>query len=110
MENKVSELPQIEIGEEVEISISDFFELIQEGGGSYEVLSENGYVPLGDLLFKSNKLCYKITLENSLFLEGSEDHYVKTPNENTRTVFLDGSNWLPLSVIENWRYSIYNRR
>lgn len=100
MENKVSELPQIEIGEEVEISISDFFELIQEGGGSYEVLSENGYVPLGDLLLKSNKLCYKITLENSFFLEGSEDHYVKTPNKNTRTVFLDGSNWLPLSAIE----------
>lgn len=99
-DNKQYETSPIEIGEEIEMTISEFFNLIEEEGGSYEVLSENGFVPLGNLLLKTNKLCYKITLENSVHLEGSEDHYVKTKIQSDRTVYLDGANWLPLSTIE----------
>lgn len=66
----------MEIGQEVEISISDFFDLSQEGG-TYEVWTPQGWKELGTLVKKNKKDCY-ILRSDSHDLGGSDDHLVMT--------------------------------
>jgi AAA+ superfamily predicted ATPase len=69
----------MQIGEEKEIEIQDFFEL-SKMGGIYEIETPNGWVEIGDLVLKRNKECYLIRTESGNSLNGSEDHYVETKN------------------------------
>lgn len=39
---------------EREMKISEFFKLVEEEGGTYEIETDNGYKPLGDLVIKKN--------------------------------------------------------
>ena len=67
----------MQIGEEKEIEIQDFFELSKDGG-IYEIETPQGWVEIGDLILKKNKECYLIRTESGRELGGSEDHYVET--------------------------------
>lgn len=69
----------MQIGEEKEIEIQDFFEL-SKMGGTYEIDTPNGWVEIGDLVLKRDKECYLIRTESGNSLNGSEDHYVETKN------------------------------
>jgi ATP-dependent Clp protease ATP-binding subunit ClpC len=90
----------IEINEELELTVSEFFELVDKYGGSYVIDGENGFEPLGALIKKNNKTCICIELENGLTLEGSEDHLIKTLDENERVTKLDGQNWYYLKNVQ----------
>jgi hypothetical protein len=69
----------MQIKEEKEIEIQDFFELSKDGG-IYEIETPQGWVEIGDLVLKRGKECYLIRTENGRELGGSEDHYVETTN------------------------------
>jgi hypothetical protein len=64
----------IEIGETIEMSVKDFFDMVSNEGGTYQIQTDNGFSNLGSLIKKKNKHSYKITLDNRFFLEASEDH------------------------------------
>ena len=68
----------MQIGEETEITISDFFKLTAKEGGKYKVSTPDGWCDLGELVKKKNKKCYSIRLDNGMAMAGSEDHLVET--------------------------------
>lgn len=80
----------MQIGEEFELTISDFFEMAEKEGGVYEIETPDGWVQLGDLVKKRNKECYLIRLKDGRELGGSKDHYVLT----------NGNVWKPLEKID----------
>lgn len=67
------------LGEIKEIEISDFFNLVQEEGGTYEVETPEGWITLGNLV-KKKKECYLLRLNDGTSLGASHDHYVETQN------------------------------
>lgn len=69
----------MQVGEEQELSIEEFFTLCQDEG-SYQIDSPDGWQDVGDLVKKKNKECYNIVLENGAELGCSFDHYVWTRN------------------------------
>lgn len=68
----------MKINEEKIISISNFFELSENEGGTYEIETPQGWVEIGDLVKKSNKECYALLTNYHNELRGSNDHYVET--------------------------------
>ncbi len=68
----------MEISEQKVVAISDFFNLVEDEGGIYEVETPQGWVEIGDLVKKSNKECYALLTDNYNEIRGSNDHYVET--------------------------------
>lgn len=89
----------MEIGETVEMSVKDFFDMVSNEGGTYQIETDTGFSNLGSLIKKKNKHSYKITLDNGFFLEASEDHYLVVNFEDNRVVSLDNEKWVPLGVL-----------
>jgi len=85
----------------MKIKIKDFFNLVENDGGAYNIKTPSGFKPIGKLFRKSNKECIRITLSNGLILEGSIDHLVEVDNTslNPFTKFDNGSYWLNLGNI-----------
>ena len=85
----------------MKIKIKDFFNLVENDGGTYNIKTPSGFKPIGKLFRKSNKECIRITLSNGLILEGSIDHLVEVDNTslNPFTKFENGSYWLNLGNI-----------
>ena len=85
----------------MKIKIKDFFNLVENDGGTYNIKTPSGFKPIGKLFKKSNKECVRITLSNGLILEGSIDHLVEVDNTslNPFTKFDNGSYWLNLGNI-----------
>ena len=88
------------------IKISEFYNLIRDDGGTYEILTPTGYKNIGNLYKKNNKQIYSIFLENNLNLKGSQDHLVKIltynipDNEiNSNIEILDNDTWIRLGNI-----------
>ena len=85
----------------MKIKIKDFFNQVENDGGTYNIKTPSGFKPIGKLFRKSNKECIRITLSNGLILEGSIDHLVEVDNTslNPFTKFDNGSYWLNLGNI-----------
>jgi ATP-dependent Clp protease ATP-binding subunit ClpC len=85
----------------MKIKIKDFFNMVENDGGTYNIKTPSGFKPIGKLFRKSNKECIRITLSNGLLLEGSIDHLVEVDNNslNPFTKFDNGSYWLNLGNI-----------
>lgn len=66
----------MQIGEDRQITIEEFFKISQLEEGTYEIETPDGWVELGELVKKSNKKCFQITTESGKYLEGSDDHHV----------------------------------
>jgi ATP-dependent Clp protease ATP-binding subunit ClpC len=85
----------------MKIKIEEFFNLIENNGGTYKVKTPSGYKLIGNLFKKQNKLCYEIKLSNGNSLSGSEDHLVEvdinTTNENNE--YINDSFWINLKNI-----------
>jgi ATP-dependent Clp protease ATP-binding subunit ClpC len=90
----------IEIGETIEISVKDFFDMVSNEGGTYQIQTDTGFSNLGSLIKKKNKHSYKITLDDGFFLEASEDHYLVVDFDDERVVLLDNEKWVPLGNLE----------
>jgi ATP-dependent Clp protease ATP-binding subunit ClpC len=85
----------------MKIKIEEFFNLIENNGGTYKVKTPSGYKLIGNLFKKQNKFCYEIKLSNGYTLSGSEDHLVEvdinTTNENNE--YINNSFWINLKNI-----------
>jgi hypothetical protein len=68
----------MQIKEEKTIEINDFFDLVENEGGIYEIETPQGWVEIGDLIRKNNKECFLIRTKDGTELGGSDDHYVET--------------------------------
>jgi ATP-dependent Clp protease ATP-binding subunit ClpC len=90
----------IEVGETIEMSVKDFFDMVSNEGGTYQIETDSGFSNLGSLIKKKNKHSYKITLDNGFFLEASEDHYLVVDFDDERVVLLDNEKWVPLGSLE----------
>ena len=88
------------------IKIKHFYDLIKVKSGSYEILTPNGFKPIGNVYKKNNKQLFSIKLEDNLMLIGSADHLVKIytfdineDNINENIEIIDNDAWLRLSNI-----------
>ena len=70
---------KMQIGEISEIQISDFFELVEQEGGTYEVETPQGWVEIGNLK-REEKECFLLRTAGGLTLGASNDHLVETKN------------------------------
>lgn len=68
----------MEVNEEKIMAISDFFYIVEDEGGIYEIETPQGWIEIGDLVKKSNKECYALLTDNHKEIRGSNDHYVET--------------------------------
>lgn len=69
----------MQVYEEKEMKISEFFEMVQKEGGTYEIETDNGYKPLGDLVIKKNMDGVLIRTEDG-DIECSTNHLFMTKN------------------------------
>jgi ATP-dependent Clp protease ATP-binding subunit ClpC len=99
MENTKEKL-SLEINDKVEMTVSEFFEMVKNEGGTYQIETDEGFSNLGSLIKKRGKTSYKIVLSNGYNLKASEDHYVMVEDVDDRTKKLDKAFWLPLVLIE----------
>jgi len=96
------------LGETKEVKIIDFFNHVQEMGGTFEILTPNGFQRIGELYNKKGKKIFTLELSDGKKLTGSEDHLVlldTTQNEdneiNENIEILDGDTWIRLKNIKN---------
>jgi len=85
----------------MQITIKDFFDLVNTDGGTYKIKTPSGYKLIGNLYKKQNKNCIKITLSNGISLSGSETHLVEVSKNslNPTMVFENNSYWVSLGNI-----------
>ena len=85
----------------MKIKIKDFFDEVNNNGGTYKIKTPSGFKILGNLYQKSNKQCIKITLSNGIELSGSEEHFVEVPENsiNPTVQFENNSYWVALGNI-----------
>jgi hypothetical protein len=69
----------MELYDEQEMAIEDFFKLSQEEG-EFEIDTPDGWQKIGSLVNKGNKECYCLTLSDGRVLKCSSDHCVNTKN------------------------------
>ena len=83
------------------VKIEEFFNLIENEGGTYKVKTPSGYKLIGNLYKKQNKNCFEIKLSNGLSLSGSEDHLVEVDvNTTNETIeYVNDSFWIKLKNI-----------
>lgn len=70
----------MQIGEEQEIAIGDFFKLCKEEGGAYQIGTPDGWQNVVSLVEKHNKECYNLIFDDGNELGCSDDHFVLTDN------------------------------
>jgi len=82
----------------MKIKIEEFFNLIENEGGTYKIKTPSGFKLVGNLFKKQNKNCYKIKLSNGTELSGSEDHLVEVESSinNENVEVLNESYWVRL--------------
>jgi ATP-dependent Clp protease ATP-binding subunit ClpC len=82
----------------MKIKIEEFFNLIENEGGTYKIKTPSGFKLVGNLFKKQNKNCYKIKLSNGTGLSGSEDHLVEVESSisNENVEVLNDSYWVRL--------------
>jgi hypothetical protein len=68
----------MQVGEERELTIRDFFSMAQDDGGIYEIDTPNGWIEVGCLVRKNGKRCYSIRTAKGRELKGSSDHLVES--------------------------------
>ena len=92
--------------ESYKVRIVDFFNYVSQKGGTFEILTPNGFQRIGDIYKKSNKKIWKLKLSDGKKLVGSEDHLVlldTTKNSddeiNENIELLDGDTWIRLKNI-----------
>jgi ATP-dependent Clp protease ATP-binding subunit ClpC len=95
------------IGEVYDVQIIDLFNHIKEIGGSFEILTPNGFQKIGDVYRKTNKKTWELKLSDGKKLIGSEDHLVlldTTKNSddeiNSNIEILDGNTWIRLKNVK----------
>ena len=79
------------IGEITAIQISDFFELVEQDGGTYEVETPQGWIEIGDMK-REEKECFLLRTTKGLALEAGNDHLVETQNGWEKVEDLDIQN------------------
>lgn len=84
-----------------EIKIIELFEIISNGfEGRIDILTNKGFEKIGDLYKKSRKKCFRIELENKMYLEASEDHLVQVKAKSSiKSEYLDGNFFIRLKNI-----------
>ena len=85
----------------MKIKIKDFFNLVENGGGTYKVKTPSGFKLIGNLYKKLDKHCYEIKLSNGYSLSGSEDHLVEVAETtlNNTAEYVNNSFWVKLKNI-----------
>lgn len=68
----------MQIGEEVEMTIEDFFNMCEDEGGLYQIDTPDGWKDIDFLVSKKNKESYEISLEDGYYLRCSADHLLLT--------------------------------
>ena len=106
----VEKLPvevNFEVGKVSKVRIVDLFNHIQEKGGTFEIMTPDGFKKIGDVYKKTNKKLWKLELTNGKNLIGSEDHLVLLDTKlnsdseiNDNIEILDGDTWVRLKNIE----------
>tara|TARA_X000000368_G_scaffold228253_1_gene180215 strand:+ start:2424 stop:4721 length:2298 start_codon:yes stop_codon:yes gene_type:complete len=100
-------ISQIGVGDVISLGIKDFYNYVTNENGEFEILTDDGYKPIGDLYKKSDKKIFELKLSNGLELKGSSDHLVlvdttkQTDDEiNDNIEVLDNNTWIRLSNIK----------
>ena len=85
----------------MQITIKDFFDLVNTDGGTYKIKTPSGYKLIGNLYKKQNKQCIKITLSNGMSLSGSDTHLIEVSKNslNPTIIFENNSYWISLGNI-----------
>jgi hypothetical protein len=74
----------MQIGDEKEISIEDFFKIVDEDG-IYEIETPDGWMEIGDVYNKKNKNAYILRTNGGLSLGCSDDHLVMSKNKKWKS-------------------------
>ena len=90
------------------IKIGDFYNYLDQNGGTFEIETPNGFQKIGDVYKKTSKSIYNLTLANGEKLAGSSDHLVlvdttrNTEDDlNDNVEILDNNTWIRLANIKN---------
>jgi len=75
--------------EEIEIEIQDFFAMAEKEEGIYEIDTPDGWQEIGSLIKKNKKECYILRMSNGIELGCSSEHLVLTENGWKKTKDLD---------------------
>jgi hypothetical protein len=111
IEEKVHNSLSFELGEVLDVKISDFYDYILENEGTFEVMTPNGFQRIGDVYKKINKEIWSLELSDGKSLIGSEDHLVlldtsKNSDDeiNDNIEILDGDTWIRLKnvLVTDW--------
>jgi len=96
------------VNETYTIKIGDFYNYLDQNGGTFEIQTPNGFQKIGDVYKKLNKEIYDLTLVNGEKLTGSSDHLVlvdttrNTEDDlNDNVEILDNNTWIRLKNIKN---------
>ena len=54
----------MELNEIKTVKISELYEMVKNGEGTFDISTPDGFAPIGNVYLKKNKICYKMTLEN----------------------------------------------
>lgn len=96
----------VELNETKTVPIKDLYDLVEQGLGEYEILTPDGFKPIGDVYKKTNKKIYQLELSNGMVLKGSSDHLVlidtsrqSDENINSNVELRDNNTWIRLQFI-----------
>lgn len=90
----------------MKITINEFFDLVENVGGTYKIKTPSGFKLVGNLYKKSNKDCIRIKLSNGMELSGSVDHLVEVSSKslNPTVIYENNSYWVSLGNITEGEY------
>lgn len=83
--------------ENTEMTIEEFFGLVDRDGGRYQIETPAGWQDVNSLVKKNKKECYNLVLENGVELGCSSDHFVMTTTGWTKAEDLDVENSIVLT-------------
>ncbi len=69
----------MQVDDVCDITIEDFFSLVESEGGVYEVETPQGWIEIGDLK-REDKECYLLRTDSGVSLGAGHDHLVETQN------------------------------
>tara|TARA_Y100000389_G_scaffold49409_1_gene45109 strand:+ start:1224 stop:3521 length:2298 start_codon:yes stop_codon:yes gene_type:complete len=100
-------ISQIGVGDVISLEIKNFYNYVTKENGEFEILTDDGYKPIGDLYKKSDKKIFELKLSNGFELKGSSDHLVLIDTTkqiddevNDGIEILDNNTWVRLSKIK----------
>jgi len=87
-------------------TIKEFFNLVENEGGTYKIKTPSGFKLVGNLYKKTNKECVKIKLSNGMELSGSVDHLVQVSSNtlNPTAIYENNCYWVSLGNITDGEY------